>query len=207
MTRATSPQTRTSFPIIGLALDSWVTPRRTLASPRLTHLHHHHRITHIHHPSSLRRPLLLVLHQILRTRCSPSLSVLTHSGMRPRSTESSLLRIWRRCVLTCRQFCQLGHHPPAAADYTGPACSALGFPPATTTSTAVIFRGVPLPSMFLFSYQWGHWIFRLGGEYFVRRLCFYVLFIVVLILIVYSIFSLFRILVMFCFFFSICMQL
>ena len=104
MTRATSPQTRTSFPIIGLALDSWVTPKRTLANPRLTHLHHHHRITHLHHPSSLRRPLLLVLHQILRTRCSPSLSVLTHSGMRPRSTESSLLRIWRRCVLTCRQF-------------------------------------------------------------------------------------------------------
>ena len=40
-----------------------------------------------------------------------------------------------------------------------------------------------------------------GGEYFVRRLCFYVLFIVVLVLVVYSIFSLFRILVMFCFFF------
>ena len=77
----------------------------TLASPRLTHLHHHPRITHLHHhPSSLKRPLLLVLHQILRTRCSPSLSGLTHSGMRPRSTESSLLRIWRRCVLTCRQF-------------------------------------------------------------------------------------------------------
>ena len=39
-----------------------------------------------------------------------------------------------------------------------------------------------------------------GGEYFVQRLCFYVLFIVVLVLVVYSIFSLFRILVMFCFF-------
>ena len=83
---------------------SWVTPRRTLASPRLD-LHHHHRIDHRHHhPSSLRRLPLLVLPQILRTRCSPSLSVLTHSGTRPRSTESSLLRIWRRCVLTCRQF-------------------------------------------------------------------------------------------------------
>ena len=104
MTRVTSPQTRTSFPIIELASASWVTPRRTLASPRLD-LHHHHRIDHLHHhPSSLRRPPLLVLHQILRTQCSPSLSVLTHSGMRPRSTESSLLRIWRRCVLTCRQF-------------------------------------------------------------------------------------------------------
>ena len=47
---------------------------------------------------------LLVLPQILRTRCSPSLSVLTHYGTRPMSTVSSLLRIWRRCVLTCRQF-------------------------------------------------------------------------------------------------------
>ena len=103
MTRVTSPQTRTSFLIIELALASWVTPRRTLASPRLD-LHHHHRLDLHHHPSSLRRPPLLVLHQILRTRCSPSLSVLTHSGMRPRSTESSLLRIWRPCVLTCRQF-------------------------------------------------------------------------------------------------------
>ena len=26
----------------------------------------------------------------------------------------------------------------------------------------MIFRGVPFPSMFL-SYQWGHWIFCLGG--------------------------------------------
>ena len=95
-TRVTSPQARTSFPIIKLALDSWVTPRRTLASPRLTHLHLH--------PTSLRRPPLLVLPLILRTRCSPSLSVLTHSGMRPRSTASSSLRIWRRCVLTCTPF-------------------------------------------------------------------------------------------------------
>ena len=91
-----SPQTRTSFQIIGLAMDSWMTPRRTLASPRLD-LHHLH-------PSSLRRPSLLVLPPILRTRCSHLLSVLTHSGMRPRSTESSLLRTWRRCVLTCAQF-------------------------------------------------------------------------------------------------------
>ena len=104
MTRDTSPRTRTSFQIIGLAMDSWVTPRRTLASPRLA-LHHLHRITHLHHhPRSLRRPSLLVLPPILRTRCSHSLSVLTHSGMRPRSTESSLLRTWRRCVLTCAQF-------------------------------------------------------------------------------------------------------
>ena len=47
--------------------------------------------------------LLLVLHQILRTRYSHSLSALTHSGMRPKRTESSLPRIWRHCVLTCGQ--------------------------------------------------------------------------------------------------------
>ena len=84
-----------SFLTIGLAMDSWVTPRRTLASPHLD-LHHH--------PSSLRRPSLLALHQTSRTRCSPLPSALTHSGTRPRSTESSLLRTWRRCVLTCALF-------------------------------------------------------------------------------------------------------
>ena len=40
-----------------------------------------------------------------------------------------------------------------------------------------MFRGVPLPSMFL-SYQWGHWIICLGGGggggYFDQVLCFYV---------------------------------
>ena len=95
MTRDTSHRTRMSSLTIGLAMASWVTPRRTLASP---HLDHHH------HPSSLRRLCLLALHQTSRTRCSPLLSALTHSGMRPRSTESSLLRTWRRCVLTCTLF-------------------------------------------------------------------------------------------------------
>ena len=95
MTRDTSHRTRMSTLTIGLAMASWVTPRRTLASPHLD-LHHH--------SSSLRRLCLLALHQTSRTRCSPLLSALTHSGMRPRSTESSLLRTWRRCVLTCTLF-------------------------------------------------------------------------------------------------------
>ena len=89
-----SPRTRTSFMSIGLAMDPWVIPRETLASPRPTHLHHH--------LSSLKRQLPPVLHPILRTRCSHSLSASTHSGMRPRSTESSSHRIWRLYVLTCR---------------------------------------------------------------------------------------------------------
>ena len=72
---------------------SWAIPRETLASPRPTHRHHHH--------SSLRRHLPPVHHLILRTRCSHLLSALTHSGMRPRSTESSSHRIWRLSVLTC----------------------------------------------------------------------------------------------------------
>ena len=73
----------------------------------------------------------------------------------------------------------------------------------------MIFRGVPLPSMFL-SYQWGHWIFCLGGGggggggIFCSGtlfLCFVSLCFgfVVLVLVVYSIFSLFRILFVFCF--------
>ena len=69
----------------------------------------------------------------------------------------------------------------------------------------MIFRGVPLPSMFL-SYQWGHWIFCLGGGgggggdvvigYYV--LCFVYC---VLVLVVCSIFSVSRTLV--CFVFSL----
>ena len=162
-TRVTSPQTRTSFPIIGLALDSWVTPRRTLASPRLTHLHHHHRIDHLHHhPSSLRRPPLLVLPQILRTRCSHSLSVLTHSGMRPKSTESSLPRTWRRCVLICGQF-----WPIRPSSYSSSRLCRPSLPSSwLSTSHHHLHRsdiqGSSL-TLYFFSYQWGHWIFCLGG--------------------------------------------
>ena len=205
-TRVTSPQTRTSFPIIGLALNSWVTPRRTLASPHLTHLHHHHRIGHLHHyPSSLRRPPLLVLPQILRTLCSHSLSVLTHSRMRPRSTESSLPRTWRRCVLICGQFWPIrpssyssnrlcrpsllsswlstSHHHLHRSDIQG------------SSLTLYVFC---LTSGDTGSFVWG------GGGIFCSEtmfLCFvYRCFgFVVLVLVVYSIFSLFRILVVFCF--------
>ena len=93
MIPAMSPRTRTSFMSIRLVMDSWAIPRETLASPRPTHRHHHH--------SSLRRHLLPVHHPILRTWCSHLLSASMHSGMRPRSTESSSHRIWRLSVLTC----------------------------------------------------------------------------------------------------------
>ena len=86
-----SPLTRTSFVSIRLGMAPWSILRETLESPRLTHLHHH--------PSSRRRQLPPVLHPIMRTWCSHSLSASTHSGMRPRSTESSLHRIWKLCVL------------------------------------------------------------------------------------------------------------
>ena len=67
----------------------------------------------------------------------------------------------------------------------------------------MIFRGVPLPSMFL-SYQWGHWIFLFGGGggifcsgTLLLCLVYRCFGFVVLVLVVYSIFSLFRILVVF----------
>ena len=88
-----SPWTRTSFMSIGLVIDPWAIPRETLASPCPIHLHHH--------PSSLRGQLPPVPHPILRTRCSHLLSASMHSGMRPRSTESSSPSIWRLSVLIC----------------------------------------------------------------------------------------------------------
>ena len=127
--------------------------RRTLPSPRLD-LHHHHRLDHLHHhPSSLRRLLLLALPQILRTQCSPSLSVLTHSGMRPRSTESLLLRIWRHCELTCTSHPHLHR-----SDVQG------------SSLTLSIFI-LPVGTLDL--------LFVGGGEYFVRVLCFYILLLLI----------------------------
>ena len=90
---AMSPRTRTIFTIIRLVMDPWAIPRGTLSSPRPTHLHHHH--------SRPRWQLPPVPHPTSRTRCSHLLSALTHSGTRPRSTESSSHRIWRRFALMC----------------------------------------------------------------------------------------------------------
>ena len=206
MTRVTSPQTRTSFPIIGLALDSWVTPRRTLASPRLTHLHHHHRIDHLHHhPNSLKRPPLLVLPLILRTRCSHSLSVLTHSGMRPNSTESSLLRIWRRCVLICRQFWPIRPSSSSSSRLCRPSLLSSWLSTSHHHLHRSDVQGSSL-TLYIFILPVGTLDLLFGGGgnilfgYSVFMFCLS-LFLVSLfwVLVVYSIFSLFRILFVFCF--------
>ena len=150
-----SPRTRTSFMSIRLVMASRAIPRETLASPRPTHLHHHH--------SSLRRQLPPILHPILRTRCSLSLSASMHFGTRPRSTESSSHRTWRPSVLICVRcwptrplFCSssrpcrlsspsflpfTSHHRHHRSDHQGSSLH---------------------PLLFLYC-QWGHWIFCLGG--------------------------------------------
>ena len=165
----------------------------TSASPRLTHLHRH--------PSSHRRPLLLVLHQILRTRCSPSLSVLTHSGMRPKSTESSLPRIWRRCVLTCRQSLPIRPSFFSSSSLCRPSSPSSWLSSSLHRSDP---QGSPLTlyCFYLTSEDTGYFVWGGGGGgggCGDRVPCFCVLFIVVLVLVVCSIFSVFRLLVVFCF--------
>ena len=93
MIPAMSPWTRTSFTNIRPVLDPWAIPRGMLGSPRSTHLHHHHR--------SPQRQLTLVLPPTSGTRCSPLLSALMPYGTRPRNTESSSHRTWRRSALMC----------------------------------------------------------------------------------------------------------
>ena len=188
-----SPRTRTSFMSIRLGMASWVIPRETLASPRPTHLHHH--------PSSLQRQLPPVLHPILRTRCSHLLSTSTHSGMRPRSTESSSLRIWRlygqicvRCWPTRPLFCSSSrpyrHRSPSSWLFTNlhhHHCSD--------------HQGSPLHiyCLFLASGDTGYFVWGGGGVvigflFYLLMFCFF--------LVVCSVFILFSILVVFRFSFS-----
>ena len=157
MTRDTSHRTRMSFLTIGLAMDSWVTPRRTLASP--------HRDLH-HHPSSLRRPSLLALHQTSRTRCSPLLSVLTHFGMRLRSTESSLLRTWRRCVLTCALFWPIRPSSFSSSRLCRPSSRSSYRSTSHRHRLRSDLQGSTL-TFYIFILPVGHWIFCLGEGYFV----------------------------------------
>ena len=152
---AMSPWTRTSFMIIRLGMDPWAIPRGTLASPRLIHLHHHH--------SSLRRQLHSVPLPTSRTRSSHLLSASMHSGMRPRSTESSSHRIWRRFALMCIQC-----WPIRTLFFSSSSPSRLSW----LSSSPFISRHShhcsdhqgsflhPLLSVYC---QWGHWVFCLGG--------------------------------------------
>ena len=93
MILAMSPRTRTSFTIIRPVLDPWAIPKGMLGSPCPTHLHHHHRRP--------QRQLTPVLPPTSRTRCSPLLNSLMPYGTRPRSTEFSSHRTWRRSMLIC----------------------------------------------------------------------------------------------------------
>ena len=133
---AMSPRTRTSFTIIRLVMDPWAIPRGTLGSPRPTHLHHHH--------SSPRRQLPPVPHPTSRTRCSHLLSALMHYGSRPRSTESSSHRIWRRFALMCVR-CWLTR--PLFFSRSSPSrltCSAPRLPSsATATATTAVTQRSP----------------------------------------------------------------
>ena len=154
-----SPRTRTCFMTIRPALDSWAIPRRTLGSPLLTHHHHH---------SSLRRQLPPIPPLILRTRCSPLLSVLMHSGMRLRSTESSSHRIWRHFALICVRCWPTRPLFFNSSSHSRP--SLHSFLPITSRrhrhrhhSDLLDHQGSSLTFLMLFHCQWGHCPFLFGG--------------------------------------------
>ena len=156
---AMSPRTRTSFTTIRLVLDSWAIPRGTLGSPRLTHLHHHHR-----HP---RRQLPPAPHPTSRPQCSPLLSALMLFGTRPRSTKSSSHRTWRRSALICVRCWPTR---PLFFSSSSPSRSLLRFSHSTCRhrhhcSDPSITRGVifTLYCSFLASEDTGYFFFGGGG--------------------------------------------
>ena len=76
-----------------------------VALARLPPLYHHHRLPPIpHHPNLPNGRTRSVPPLFLRTRCSTSLPVSRPSGMRPRSTASSSVKMWRPSGPTCAQF-------------------------------------------------------------------------------------------------------
>ena len=178
---------------IRLGMAPWAILRETLASPHLTHLHHH--------LSILRRQTPLVLHPILRTWCSHSLSTSTHSGMRPRSTESSLHRIWRLYVMI------RGRSWPIRPSFFSSSSPCRHRSPSSWLSTSLHqhhrsdHRGSPLHlyCLFLASGDTGYFVWGGGG-------CgdrVFVLFSDVLFLVVCSVFIFFSILVVYRFSFSL----
>ena len=100
MTQAMNPRLRMSFESIRPGLASRLTLKVTLARPPPIH-HHHHLPPIPHHPSRPRGRIRSVLPLSSRTRRLTSLLVSRPTGMRPRSTGSSLVRMWRPSKLTC----------------------------------------------------------------------------------------------------------
>ena len=93
---------RRSFASIRPSLASQPTHRVPLARP--SPIHHRHRLPPLfHHHHRPRRRIRSVLPLSSRTRCLTSLPILRPSGMRPRSTAYSSVRMWRLSELTCAQ--------------------------------------------------------------------------------------------------------
>ena len=141
-TRATSPQTRTSFPDyqarFGFLGDTQDDIGPVLVSPTSTTT-----------PAATGGRSSQSFTQILRTRCSHSLSALTHFGMRPRSTESSLPRIWRRCVLTCGQSCPIRPSFFSSSSLCRPSSPSLWLSTSPHHLHRSDHQGVPYPLLFL----------------------------------------------------------
>ena len=158
---AMSPRTRTSFTTIKPVLDPWAIPRETLGSPRLTHLHHHH--------SRPWRQLPQVPHPTARTRCSPLLSALMHSGTRPSSTVSSSHRIWRHFALICVRCWPTRPLFFSSSSRSRPILHS--FLPTTSRhrhhhhhSDLLDHQGSSLHLLLLLHCQWGHCPFFFGGR-------------------------------------------
>ena len=150
-----SPRKRTSCTTIRLGMAPWAILLETLASPPPTHLHHN--------PIGLRGQLPLVLHPILRTRCSLSLSASMHFGTRPKSTESSSHRTWRPSVRICVRCWPT--RPLFCSSSRPCRLSSPSFLPFTSHHRhhRSEHQGSFLhPLLFLYC-QWGHWVFCLGG--------------------------------------------
>ena len=130
-----------------------------MGSPRPVRIHHHH-----NHPQ---RQLPPAPHPTSRTRCSHLLSALMHSGMRPRSTESSSHRIWRRFAL---MYVRCWPTRPLFFSSSSPSRLSLLSSSHSTIhhhrlhrSDPEITRGVLFTLSCFFYCQWGHWLFYLGG--------------------------------------------
>ena len=155
-TRAMNTRTRMSFESIRLVLTSRSIPRETLGRPPLTH-HPHSRPRRRPHPVP---PLTL------RTRCSPSLTALMPSGTRPRSTKSSLPRIWRPSILTWipswptrRQFSEISSPSRPSSPSFSPSTRYRRHRCNDTTD----HQGSFLHPLLFFYSQWGHWTHLFGG--------------------------------------------